>query len=116
MAKLTNNKNASKYYSSRQENYIASLLGGKVQPASGSTGFAKGDVILPNWLIECKCPMSEKKSFSIKLDWLDKNELERLEMHKPYSALVFQFEPDGENYFVLSEKTFKKMLDKFEQE
>lgn len=116
MAKLTNNKNASKYYSSRQENYIASLLGGKVQPASGSTGFAKGDIVLLNWLIECKCPMSEKKSFSIKLDWLDKNELERLEMHKPYSALAFQFEPDGENYFVLSEKTFKKMLDKFEQE
>ena len=116
MVKLTNNKNASKYYSSRQENYIASLLGGKVQPASGSTGFAKGDVILPNWLIEAKTVICPRKSFSIKLDWLDKNELERLEMHKPYSALAFQFEPDGENYFVLSEKTFKKMLDKFEQE
>ena len=116
MAKLTNNKNASKYYSSRQEQYIANLLGGKVQPASGSTGFAKGDIILENWLIEAKTSMKPKSSFAIKKDWIDKNELERLEMHKANSALVFQFEPDGENYFVLSEKTFKKLLDKYEQE
>lgn len=116
MAKLTKNSSSTKYYSSRQEDYISKLLGGKVQPASGSTGFNKGDIILPNWLIECKCAMSSRKSFSIKLDWIEKNELERLEMHKPYCALAFQFEPDGENYFVLSEKTFKKMLDKFEQE
>ena len=111
MAKLTKNPKASKYFSSRQELYIANLLNGKIQPASGSTGFAKGDILTDDFLIEAKCPMSEKKSFSIKKDWIDKNELERLEMHKPYCALAFQFEPDGENYFVLSEKTFKKLLD-----
>lgn len=115
MAKLTKNKNSTKYYSTRQEAYIASLLDGKVTAASGAR-WDKGDIILEDWLIECKCPMSSRKSFSIKQEWLDKNELERLEMHKPYSALVFQFEPDGENFFVLSEKTFKKMLDTFEQE
>ena len=116
MPKLTKNPNSSKYYSSRQESYISKLLGGSLVAGSGAPAFCAGDILLPNWLIECKCSMSEKKSFSIKKDWLDKNELERLEMHKPYSALAFQFEPDGENYFVISEKTFKKMLDKFEQE
>ena len=48
--------------------------------------------------------------------WFTKNDLERMEMHKPYSAVVFEFEPDGTNYFVLDEDTFKKMLDKFEVE
>jgi len=112
----TKNEDATRYYSNKQEQYLAKLLGAELTPNSGAGHWKKGDLILPNWLIEAKTCTSPKKSFSIKKDWLDKNELERLEMHKPYSALAFQFEPDGENYFVLSEKTFKKMLDKFEQE
>lgn len=111
MPKLTNNKNSTKYFSSRQEQYIANLLGGKPTPASGATGFSKGDITLDDWLIECKTTTKPKTSFSIKQEWLEKNELERLEMHKPHSALVFQFEPEGENYFVINEKTFKKLLD-----
>ena len=112
----TKNENATRYYSNKQEQYLAKLLGAELTPNSGAGHWKKGDLILPNWLIEAKTCTSPKKSFSIKQEWLDKNELERLEMHKPYSALVFQFEPDGENFFVLSEKTFKKMLDTFEQE
>ena len=29
-------------------------------------------------------------------------------MLKPYSAIAFQFEPNGTNYFVIDEQTFKK--------
>lgn len=115
MSKFTKNPNATKYVSSRQEAYIAKLLGGKVTPASGARNI-KGDVLLDDWILECKTCCSPKSSFSIKQEWLEKNELERLEMHKPYSALVFQFEPEGCNYFVITEKTFKKILDMISNE
>ena len=112
----TNNKNCTRFYSSAQEQYLAKLLGAECTPNSGAGHWKKGDLLLPDWLIEAKTCVKPKSSFSIKKDWIEKNELERLEMHKPYCALAFQFEPDGENYFVLSEKTFKKFLDILKQE
>ena len=109
-------KGTTRYYSAKQEDYIAKLVGGKRQSNSGATGLDKGDIITDSWLYEAKTSMTPKSSFSIKKEWFTKNNLERMEMHKPYSAVVFQFEPDGTNYFVLDEDTFKKMLDKFETE
>lgn len=109
-------KGTTRYFSSRQEEYIAKLLGGRTTANSGAAKFNAGDVITDDWLFECKCPMTERQSFSIKKEWIDKNERERMDLQKPYSSLVFQFEPDGENYFVIKEKLFKEMLDKFEEE
>lgn len=99
-------------FSSKQEKYIAELLGGKQQANSGATGFAKGDVITDNWLIECKTTTKPKSSFSIKKEWIDKNYIERVEMLKSYSAIAFQYEPDGTNYFVVDEATFKKLIER----
>ncbi len=95
-------------FSSRQEQYIAELLDGKQQSNSGATAYNKGDVITDDWLIECKTTTKPKSSFSIKKEWIDKNFVERVEMLKPYSAIAFQFEPNGTNYFVVDEETFKK--------
>lgn len=101
-------KKPTRCFSLEQEKYVANLLNGSVQPASGSTPFAKGDVITDDWLIECKTTTKSKSSFSIKKEWIDKNFIERVEMLKPYSAIAFQFEPNGTNYFVVDEETFKK--------
>ena len=95
-------------FSSKQEQYIAELLDGKQQSNSGATAYNKGDVITDDWLIECKTTTKPKSSFSIKKEWIDKNFIERVEMLKPYSAIAFQFEPNGTNYFVVDEETFKK--------
>ena len=38
-----------------------------------------------------------------------------MDLQIPYSALVFQFEEDGTNYFVLDEKTFRKMKEVFDE-
>lgn len=95
-------------FSSKQEQYIAELLDGKQQSNSGATAYNKGDVITDDWLIECKTTTKPKSSFSIKKEWIDKNFVERVEMLKPYSAIAFQFEPNGTNYFVIDEKTFTK--------
>lgn len=113
MAKLTKNKDSTKYYSSRQEAYIAKLLGGKMVPGSGSARFCGGDVKAPDFLIEAKTTTTPKKSFSIKKDWLEKSEQERKDLQIPYSALAFQFEPDGENFFVLKEQLFRDMYNIF---
>lgn len=105
-----------RYYSSKQEKYVADLLDGHKQASSGSTPYNKGDVITDNWLFECKTTTKPKTSFSIKKDWIDKNFIERVEMGKPYSAIVYQYEEDGTNYFVLDEATFKKLYERFEDD
>ena len=107
------NKNSTRYFSTKQENYIAKLVNGTTTANSGAARFNAGDVITKDFLFECKTSTKPKQSFSIKKEWIEKNERERMDLQKPYSALVFQFEENGENYFVIKEKLFKEMLDNF---
>ena len=102
-----------RWVSGKQEAYIAKLLGAKQTVNSGAAHYNCGDIISEDWLFEAKSTLSEKKSFSIKKEWLEKNERERKDAQKSYSSLVFQFAPDGENYFVVPEKTFKIMYEVF---
>ena len=105
---MTWNKKSTRFYSSKQEKHVAKSLGGKQVANSGATSFNKGDVTTDEWLIECKTKCNIAKSFSIKKDWLDKNREEMFAMGKSYNALVFDF-GDGNNYYVLDEKTFLEM-------
>ena len=107
---MTANKNSTRYYSSRQEKRVAKALGGKVVANSGAPAFVAGDVKTDTWLIECKTCVSPKQSFSIKKDWLEKNAEEAFAMNKLYNALAFDF-GDGDMYYVIDEKTFKRVLD-----
>lgn len=104
-----------RYYSSRQEKRVAKAVKGKQVANSGATDFHKGDVTTDEWLIECKTKTSESSSFSIKKEWLLKNREEMFAMGKSYSALVFDF-GDGNNYYVLDEKTFLQMKEALERE
>lgn len=101
---------STRYYSNRQEKQIAKALGGKQSSNSGATPFQKGDVKTAQWLIEAKTTTSSKSSFSIKKDWLLKNKEEAFAMNRQYSALAFNFGPDEENYYIIDEKLFKKLL------
>ena len=100
-----------RYYSKRQENRVAKELNGKRTANSGATNFQKGDVNLDNWLIECKTATTEKKSFSIKHEWLDKNKEEAFAMRKDYNALCFDFGDNGSRYYIIDEKTFKQVVE-----
>ena len=100
---------ATRYYSDKQEKHIAKVTGGKQTANSGATPFSKGDIRLDNMLIEAKTVTKEQSSFSIKKEWLIKNEEERFAMGKDYSALAFNF-GDDENYYVISEKLFIKLV------
>lgn len=101
-----------RYYSRRQETNVAKKLGGKVQPNSGATMFAKGDLVLDDWLIECKTKVSESQSMSIKKEWLTKNAEEAFSMGKQHSALVFNFgeEHYPQNYVILTIEEFGRLL------
>ena len=59
-----------------------------------------------DWLIECKTCVEDKKSFSIKKEWIDKNKEEAFAMRKRYQAIAFNFGPNSENYYIIDEKMF----------
>ena len=106
-----------RYYSKKQEKKVAKATGGKRQANSGATAFAKGDVITRNWLIECKTKTKDCKSFTIKEDWLLKNEEEAFAMGKNNSALCFDFGPSAnKRYYVISERLFSYLQNYIEGE
>lgn len=101
-----------RYFSKRQEKGVAKRLSGKVQPNSGATKFYKGDVVLDNWLIECKTKVSESQSISIKKEWISKNEEEAFAMGKEHNAICFNFggEHGVDNYYIISEDEFRRLV------
>lgn len=107
---MTYNKQSTRYYSERQEKSVAKKIGGKVVPNSGAATFVAGDVITKQFLIECKTKTKDSKSFTIKEDWLIKNEEEAFAMGKNNSALCFDFGPSAnKRYYVISESLFQTL-------
>lgn len=104
-------KKATRDYSSEQEQRLAKVLGGKVTPNSGGTKFGGGDILTEHFLIEAKTPTKKQSSFSIKEEWLDKMEEQGYEQGKTRQALAFQFEPGGENYFILRDIDFLEYVE-----
>lgn len=95
-----------RYYSKQQEKKIAKAVGGKRQANSGATAFQKGDVITDQFLIEAKTKTKDCKSFTVKEDWLLKNEEEAFAMNRD-SALCFDFGPSAnKRYYIISERLF----------
>ena len=100
-----------RFYSNRQEKAVAKVLDGKQQSNSGATAFHKGDVVTDDWLIECKTATKAKASFAIQREWLIKNKEEAFAMGKYHNALCFDFGPDTNRYYVIDEKTFRKVVE-----
>lgn len=67
-------------------------------------------------MIECKTCMTEKNSFSIKKEWIEKNKLESFENRLDNSCICFNFGPDTNNYYVISEKLMKFLCEKLIEE
>ena len=111
---MPKNKQSTRYFSSVQENTIAKSIGGKTTVNSGASLYTCGDITTNDFLIEAKTTTKPKESFSIKKEWLTKNNLERMQLGKPYCALAFQFAPNTPNYYVIDEKLFKKLLEYME--
>ena len=105
-----------RYYSKQQEKKVAKAVEGKRQPNSGATPFYKGDIVTQDWLIECKTKTADCKSFTIKEDWLVKNEEEAFAMGKNNSALCFDFGPSAnKRYYIISERLFQTLQNYMEE-
>lgn len=98
-------------YSTEQEKHIAKVIGGRLTQNSGGTKFGGGDVVTDKFLIEAKTTTKEKTTFGIKKDWLKKAREQAFEQGKEKYALAFQFEPNGDNYYIISERDFCEYAD-----
>lgn len=115
---LPKNKNCTRYFSTKQENYVCEVLNAIRQPSSGSGKFRKGDCINYNasLLIECKTVTSDKDSFSIKKDWILKNKEEAFTQRVSNGCIAFSYGPEQSNYFVINENLMKFLVEKLEEE
>ena len=115
---MTKNKDATRYYSDRQEKFVAKVINGEQTSNSDAGRFRKGDVInqRASLLCECKCVMSEKSSISIKKEWIDKNKEESFAQRLSNTCIAINFVPDGENYFVIDEKLMRYLVEKLEED
>ena len=102
-----NVKHPTRYYSDKQEKSVSRAIGGKQTSNSGATMFQKGDVLSSKFLLECKTKTSHCDSISVKKEWITKNKEESIFMNKDYSAVVINFGPDEENYYIIDEKLFQ---------
>lgn len=102
-----NVKHPTRYYSDKQEKSVSRVIGGKQTSNSGATMFQKGDVLSSKFLLECKTKTSHCDSISVKKEWITKNKEESIFMNKDYSAVVINFGPDEENYYIIDEKLFQ---------
>lgn len=111
-------KGTTRYYSDLQEKYVCKLLSSYQQSNSGAGKFRKGDCVNKNasLLIECKTVMTPKSSVSIKKEWIDKNKEEKFTQRLSNSCIAFNFEPNGDNYFVINEKLMKYLVEKLEED
>lgn len=114
---MTKNDTSTRAYSDKHEKSVCKALDAKQQPNSGAGLWRKGDVVQEDAsiLIECKCSMSPKKSVSIKKDWIDKNKKESFFNRLSNTAICINFEPNGDNYYVIDEKLMKLLCDKLKE-
>ena len=103
-------------YSSLQEKTIARNLGGSVVGGSGSTPYSLGDVRTKHILIEAKTSVTPKRSYSVKLEVIEKLRKEAVEMGKYYCALAFNFGPNTENMYVIDEDLMRYLIQKLDED
>lgn len=115
----TMNKDATRYYSQLQESFVANRYNGRVCPNSGAGRFDKSDVVVDEVSMdfECKTVMEEKKSFTIKKEWLDKQKEEAFRNRLYNTALVISFDPSGKNnYYVIDQKLMDILMNALREE
>lgn len=106
-----NNKNNQRNaHGTLSEKKTAKRLGGKLTPASGAIGSAKGDIIFKEILMEAKATI--KDSISIKLEWLAKISREATDTAKFPALSVTYVNQEGEprkfgKWVMIPESMFK---------
>lgn len=106
---IDKNNRPTRFFSKKQEDSVVKACGGARQLNSGATNMGKGDVIVDDWVIECKTKVAPSETMTIHKDWFKSLEEDRSAEARSYAALCFSF-GDGQNYYAVDEKTFKLLL------
>ena len=114
----TKHTEATRYYSNNQEAKISKEIGATRTPNSCAGKFRKGDLIHKeaSLLVEAKCCMSDKSSFSIKKDWIVKNKDETFSQGLSNGCIAFDFGPGQEIYYVINTRLMKYLIEKLSEE
>lgn len=112
---MTKNKESTRYYSTKQEEHIVKVLGGRQTSNSGAGRWDKSDVIVGNVLIEAKTLMTPQISHSVKKAWIDTLKENAFAVNKNW-ALAFNFGPEEENFYVISEDLMKRVVEMLNKE
>ena len=100
-----------RYYSDKQEEFVAFYMNGKRCPNSGDGTWKKGDIIKDDMIIECKTLTKPGKQQTIKKEWINNLRCECLSMGKTEWAIVFDFGNIGDEYAVIPLEFLKDLLD-----
>ena len=95
--------------SNLQETAVSRAVDGRKTWGSGSGHYDKADVVTHRFSIECKTAMSEKKSFTIKKEWIDKLIEQSFSNNRDHWALAFNFggeENARNNYYIINQSDF----------
>jgi len=113
-------RNQIRLHGQKAEKRTAKRLAGRQTPGSGSLDGAKGDIELPEFLVENKA--TEFRSMVVKYDWLQKISREALAVSKE-PALAFQFvTKDGKpiahdaKWIMMPERCFLEILENRDRE
>lgn len=88
--------------SRKQEKDVAAEHQGEVQPGSGNSWRRPNDVRSPRYSFECKT--TEKKSFSLRRDDLDKAEINALSQGRD---MIYVTDIGGKRYYTLRDYTWQ---------
>ena len=115
---MPKNKDSTRAYSDEHEKSVCKELGAHQTANSGAGRFQKGDVVQneASLMIECKCSMSEKKSVSIKKEWIDITKQNAFTNRLSNSCICINFAPNSPNYYLIDSKLMKMLVEKLSQE
>lgn len=102
-----------------QEERIAKKLKGIKSANSGAGKWDKYDVVVKeaSLALECKTCINKKKSFSIKKEWLDKNNESAFINRLSNNVIAFNFHyNDTDDYYVIDDKLMKFLVKKLIEE
>ena len=113
-----NNKQSTRYYSDLQQKKVCDVIDGKQTINSGASKFSVGDVVNDQVSLMCQCKtcMTDKQSFSIKKEWLEKNKNQAFAKRYENTCLAFNFGPEQKNYFIINENLMRFLVEKLKDE
>lgn len=110
-------KKPTRYFSSKQEQKVADYLNGVLTPNSGAK-HKKGDILLPDTIVECKTKTKPSTTFSVKFDWIKNLINESIEMGKVHWAIIFDFGSQriNDQYVIIPIDDYKEYLELKEEQ